>query len=63
MKKVILVVAVAMMTLVSCKKDYTCECTSTLLGNTSFLIENSSESDAKAACEETGSSITTCELK
>jgi len=75
MKRVILVAAVAMMALASCKKDYTCECEQvTPLGtsSTSITITNSYESDAKDACagSNASSSIggvelskTTCELK
>jgi len=72
MKKVILVAAVSMMALASCKKDYTCECTPTVGDKTSFVLENSSESDAKDNCEGTSASVTingtvvsstTCALK
>jgi hypothetical protein len=63
MKKIILVAAVAMLVLASCKKDYTCECTSSLLGVTSFVIEDSSKSDAEDGCSGTGSTLTTCNLK
>jgi len=73
MKRVILVAAVSMMALASCKKDYTCECVTSGLtsGTTSTVIENSSKSDAEDACIKTtsvdlggGQSMTTtCDLK
>lgn len=72
MKRVILVAAVSIMALASCKKDYTCECTSSTGSVTSFPIENSTKSDAEEGCDGTGASVTiggtvvsstTCKLK
>jgi len=73
MKRVILVAAVSMMALASCKKDYTCECTVTAGGSSatsSTVLENVSKSDAEDACISTSSytvgtttSTTTCDLK
>jgi len=73
MKRVILVAAVSMMALASCKKDYTCECVTTgnlSTGTSSYTIENSSKGDAEDACigvtsssVGTLSSTTTCDLK
>jgi hypothetical protein len=52
MKKVLAVMFVASLALgaVSCKKDYTCECTITGLPATATPIANSSKSDATDAC-------------
>lgn len=79
MKKILLVAAVAGMTMVSCKKDYTCECTttSTVPGSTSYTSKSTivgvSKSAAKAHCfkssndyEAGGTTYTTtrdCKLK
>ncbi len=72
MKKVILVAAVGMLALASCKKDYTCECTTTDSSgffddvSTSVTI-NATKSDAETTCsgsEVTAGTLTTkCELK
>ncbi len=64
MKKVVLIAAVAGMAMVSCKKKYTCECTTTVKtysnGQTSTVGPNTSsneldekmkKSDAKDKCE------------
>ena len=61
MKRIILVTLVSITALVSCKKDYTCECSG---GNSSvtFLIENSSKSDAEKTCT-SSNSTNTCKLK
>lgn len=68
MKKVLLFVAVVgTIGMTSCKKDYTCECTYEILGETethSFEIENAKKSDAEDACTYTVSgSSASCELK
>jgi len=49
------------MALASCKKDYTCECTGDS-GEITYLIENSSKSDAEKGCTSTNASFT-CNLK
>ena len=47
----ILVAFVAMATLSSCKKDYTCSCT--ILGTTTdSVLEKQKKADAEAACNE-----------
>jgi len=73
MKRVILVAAVSLMALASCKKDYTCECTVTSNGSSatsSTVLENVSKSDAEDACISTSSATfggqtttTSCDLK
>lgn len=63
-------VGLAMIALTSCKKDYTCECTSTdSSGNSSTsstTIENAKKSDAEEACNKSissGGSTIECKLK
>lgn len=69
MKKVLFVAAFAVLGLVSCKKDYTCECTvkngeSTV---TSSSTIHASKKDAKASCESgtvtVGEMSTSCVIK
>jgi hypothetical protein len=65
MKKIILVGAVALLGLASCKKDRTCECT--IDGTTekvSVTYPKSTKSDAKEACDagEIAAGVS-CELK
>ncbi|HUM45489.1 MAG TPA: hypothetical protein PLD84_01085 [Chitinophagales bacterium] len=49
---------------VSCKKDYTCQCTdnTTGSGTTSFTVQASSTSDAESACAEGSNTTQTCFL-
>jgi hypothetical protein len=66
MKKVLVVAAVAMMALVSCKKDYTCDCT--VLGQTSSTeFKDVKKKDAQEACDEASVALTildgSCTLK
>ena len=66
MKKIILVGAVAMLGLASCKKDRTCECTFDYLGvkeTETITIPKSSKSDAKTICEAGNTTGYSCELK
>ncbi len=67
MKKVFLTIAVAGLAMASCKKDYTCECTTTVLGfsSSATTIVNGTKKDAKAACENgtNASTYTTCVIK
>jgi len=59
MKKLILIVSVAIFALASCKKDRTCTCKNTLNGTTiesKYIIEGS-KSKAKAICEGKGVTI------
>ena len=65
MKKIILVGAVALLGLASCKKDYTCECTMDLLGvkTTSSTTLNATKSDATEACEAGNTTGLSCKIK
>jgi len=64
MKKVLLIAAVAGIAMVSCKKDYTCECTSTstIPGSTSSTSKKTivgvSKKTAKANCYKSTSDFT-----
>lgn len=67
MKKLlsIAVVTVALVSLSSCKKDYTCTCTVDFMGesiSTSTTI-NATKGDAKEACEAGSSTGVVCEIK
>lgn len=59
MKKILLVAAVAGLSMVSCKKDYTCECKTTS-GSTTATASGAtgkmSKKDAEAKCNEGDSS-------
>lgn len=73
MKKTLIVfgfVAFAAIALSSCKKDYTCECTSTVDGiaSISYPYESVKKSDATESCDAlnatwTANSVGKCELK
>ena len=73
MKKALLIAAVAGFVMTSCKKDYTCECTTTVgtITSTSSTTINGKKDDVKTACEKSNSSSTTlgitssvkCEIK
>ena len=68
MKKIILLSGLTLLTLASCKKDWTCTCTSSLgSGSSSTTYSNLTKSDAKAACDAndvTAGAITVdCELQ
>jgi hypothetical protein len=55
MKKVLFIVAISGLALVSCKKDYTCECTSTGGGVSTTVSANTGKmkkSDAETKCKE-----------
>ncbi|HTN18604.1 MAG TPA: hypothetical protein VL092_13020 [Chitinophagaceae bacterium] len=57
MKKLVLAVAaLGLISLTSCKKDYTCECTVSGLGSTSTTIKDTKKK-AKDACEKMSSSV------
>jgi hypothetical protein len=74
MKKILLVAAVAGLSMVSCKKDYTCTCTVTaagvVSGTTSTTIKDT-KSKAEDACKALSTSVslggvtssTSCEIK
>jgi hypothetical protein len=79
MKKIILVAAVAMLALASCKKDRTCSCDFTVsdsnFGNFSLSLDtvytDMKKADAETLCESNNASLVTedgtttiaCELK
>ena len=69
MKKVFFLAAFAVLGLASCKKDYTCECTTTGSGTsiTQTTTINGTKKDAKTACENGSSTVmgitTTCKIK
>ena len=70
MKKIMLVAAVAVCVLSSCKKDYTCECTTTDNGTviqtvtyTGKMKKSDSESWCSANKVEVGSTKMECKLK
>lgn len=70
MKKLLFVFAIAALgSLASCKKDYTCTCTTKVDGmdpvSTSQTWEDQKKSDAEEACDklnDAGGTTTTCEL-
>ena len=52
MKKMIMALSLTLI-LISCGKDYTCDCTANdSVNNESFLLENYKEEDAKSKCDE-----------
>ena len=54
MKKLLTLSAVAVFAMgltTSCKKDYTCTCTSTSMGDEAYSIPKAKKDDAEAACE------------
>jgi hypothetical protein len=71
MKKILLVAAVAALTLPSCKKDYTCTCTYTPSGGTAatytYEMKDVKKKDAKDACNTLGAAWIagggTCDFK
>lgn len=68
MKKFIAIAIVGMFGVVSlgsCKKDYTCECTVTngTVSATSTSTINGTKKDAKAACEKNNQAYATCKIK
>ncbi len=72
MKKVLFVAGLAVLSLASCKKDYTCSCSSTTLNFTyDDVVYNDTKENAQALCDareiqlQSGSATTNlaCELK
>lgn len=67
MKKIILLCGLTLLTLASCKKDWTCTCTSSAGGSSSTTIADKTKSDAKADCDGGDASAlgvtVDCELK
>lgn len=65
MKKLIVLVSVAVLALSSCKKDHTCECTVGSITNKTTIKETKKK--AKETCEKGNSTVagieTKCELK
>lgn len=55
MKKVLFVGALALVSLASCKKEYTCECTD---ANGNVTTETNKGKDAKDACDDASSAVT-----
>ena len=51
MKKYIGLGVFALILFTSCKKDWTCTCTSSIGGSSSYIIEDQTKSDAKAECD------------
>lgn len=67
MKKVLGVAAIAVLgvvALASCKKDYTCTCTTTVSGQTTSAsgTVTGKKADAKEACEKGSSTYTVCKI-
>lgn len=69
MKKVFIVASLSIFVLASCKKDYTCECTTSGSGISATVSSTvkATKKDAKEACENGSSSVagvtTTCKIK
>ena len=72
MKKTLLIAAVAGLAFASCKKDYTCECTTSDSADPSYKITSSTtykakKKDAEASCNglktTVGTISTACSLK
>jgi hypothetical protein len=73
MKKTIILVAIAIFSLASCKKDYTCECTTSygIAGvadvKSEVAYKDVKKKDAKASCNAlsttVGTASTKCEMK
>jgi len=60
MKKVLLVAAVACMAMTSCKKNYTCECTTTYTGgggSTTPFVGSTTINDTKSKAEDACNSM------
>jgi hypothetical protein len=60
MKKVLLVAAVAAFAMTSCKKEYTCECTTTSSSgstSSSVKLDKMKKKDAEKKCDEGDGSI------
>lgn len=55
MKKLIVIVAVGMSILTSCKKDWTCECSVNGIQFSSTPLKDMSKSDAESECNGGGS--------
>ncbi len=72
MKKTLILIAIigAVVSMSSCKKDYTCECVSTVAGTsttTTTVLEDQKKADAETACNAgdgtVGEISVECELK
>jgi hypothetical protein len=61
MKKILFIAAIGSLSLASCKKDYTCECTASFFGTT-FIAKSAANSTKKGAeewCKSQQNSTTT----
>ncbi len=60
MKKSLLIASIACLAMVSCKKDYTCECTFTSSGSSTPTVTDvtihDTKSKAKTACDQSATS-------
>ena len=64
MKKIIFVAAFGLLTLASCKKDYTCTCTAVGTTISSSTTLHATKKDATTACENGSiSGAVTCAIK
>jgi len=65
MKKVLLVAVAGMFVLASCKKEYTCECSTSILGETiaASTVIKDTKSNATTACEEGSSTVSGIAVK
>lgn len=59
MKKILLIAAVAGLSMVSCKKEYTCECkyTGVVTGTVSEKFDKMKKKDAEKKCDEYDESV------
>jgi hypothetical protein len=67
MKKVLLVAVAGLFVLASCKKDYTCECTVTLLGTSQTVsteYKDVKKKDATETCDKSDvAGMSECSIK
>ena len=67
MKKVLVLGLFGAMALASCKKDWTCKCTSSIGGSSSSTIADMTKKDAKVECDKSDASAggvtVDCELQ
>lgn len=54
MKKVFVVASLSLLALTACKKDFTCTCSKSGTGPTTFDVDNVKKSDAQDACNKVG---------
>jgi len=63
MKKVVLFGGLALLTLASCKKDWTCTCTSSIGGSSSAIITDKTKADCDSNDASAGGITVDCELQ